>query len=143
MTTPTERLVLRRTYDAPRERVFRAWTTAEELARWYSPDDAWTVTVLALDPRVGGGGRFAFGPAGEEPWIETVEYLEIDAPRRLVFRMTLARGGTVASETTCTVELIERGGQTELVLTDEGPGADEHASGWGPALDHLTSALRG
>ena len=55
--------------------------------------------------------------------------------------MTIARGDTVLSSTRRTVELVDRGARTQLVLTDEGEGAGEHASGWGPALRHLAQVL--
>ena len=50
-----ETLVLRRTYDATRERVFHAWTDAKQMARWYTPDIESPVVVARLDLRVGGG----------------------------------------------------------------------------------------
>lgn len=136
-----ETLVLRRTYDAPPERVFRVWTDPVELRRWYSPSDDFPVLSVEVDLRIGGRSRFSFGPPGEEPYVEVDEYREIVPPRRLVFWMTLSRGGAVISETLVTIEFLDRGGRTEVVLTDEGPGAEEHASGWGPTLDHLTRAL--
>jgi hypothetical protein len=47
----------------------------------------------------------------------------------------------VFSRTRCTVELVDRGERTQLVLTDEGEEAGEHATGWAPALNNLARAL--
>ena len=54
MTEPKahENLTLRRIYDAPPERVFRAWTDPAELARWNVPADGWTIEVLEVDLHV-------------------------------------------------------------------------------------------
>jgi len=75
------------------------------------------------------------------PFVEAGEYRKVEPGRLLEFDMSLARGGTVFSRTRCTVEFLDRGVGTQLVLTDEGDGAGEHATGWGPALDHLAQLL--
>jgi hypothetical protein len=38
-------------------------------------------------------------------------------------------------------EFLDRGAGTQLVLTDEGEDAGEHATGWAPALNHLARLL--
>ena len=136
-----ETLILRRIYDAPPERVFRAWTEPAELARWNSPADGWTIEVLEVDLRVGGHYRAAFGPPGEEPYLETDEYREIVRPKRLVFTETISRGGKVLTQTLCTVEFIDLGGRTEVVLTDQGIGAEVHRGGWSRALHQLARVV--
>jgi len=141
--TGTETLTLRRIYNVPPDRVFRAWTDPAELERWNSPHDGWTLKVLELDLRVGGHYRAAFGPPGEEPYIENDEYLEITRPKRLVFTETISRAGKVLQQTVCTVELIDLGGRTDVVVTDHGVGAEVHRGGWTNALDHLAELLAG
>jgi uncharacterized protein YndB with AHSA1/START domain len=136
-----ETLTLRRIYDAPPERVFRAWTEPAELQRWNSPSDDWPLQVLEVDLRVGGVYRAAFGPPGEEPYLETDEYREIVRPTRLVFTETIRRGGQVLSQTMCTVEFIDLGGRTEVVVTDQGIGAEIHRRGWTRALGALARVL--
>jgi len=78
---------------------------------------------------------------GEAPIVETGEYREVVPGERLVFDMSLERGGTVLSRSRCTVELVDRGDRTQLILTDEGEDAGQHATGWAPALDHLARLL--
>ena len=92
-----------------------------------------TLSIDALDVRVGGRYQATFGIPGEAPIVEAGEYREVAPDERLVFDVSLARGGTVFSRTRCTVEFLDRGERTQLVLTDAG----EHASGWGMALNHL------
>jgi uncharacterized protein YndB with AHSA1/START domain len=143
MTQPKapETLTLRRIYDATPERVFHAWTDPAELARWNVPQDGWTIEVLEVDLRVGGHYRAVFGPPGKEPYLETDEYREIVRPKRLVFTETISRGGKVLTQTLCTVEFIDLGGRTEVVLKDEGIGAEVHRGGWSRALDQLARVI--
>ena len=135
--TTTETLVLRRTYGAPRAAVFRAWTDVAELARWYSPSSEFGVQRAEGEIRAGGRAEFTFGPPGEEPYVETNRYREVVPATRLVFQMTISRAGRVLSETVVTVEFRDLDGGTEVIVTDVGSGAEEHATGWGPTLDNL------
>ncbi|TMB23195.1 MAG: SRPBCC domain-containing protein [Deltaproteobacteria bacterium] len=141
MINRPDSLRIARTFAAPRERLYRAWTDAAEMARWYSPADGMTLSIDALEVRVGGRYQATSGMPGETPFVEAGEYRKVEPGRLLEFDMSLARGGTVFSRTRCTVEFLDRGVGTQLVLTDEGDGAGEHATGWGPALDHLAQLL--
>ena len=143
MTPHPDSLRIARTFAAPPARLYRAWTDAAEMARWYSPGEEMTLTIDALDVRVGGRYQATFGRSGEVPFVESGEYREVVPDRRLVFDMSLARGSDVFSRTRCTVEFVDRDGRTQLILTDEGDGAGDDATGWGPALDHLAQTLGG
>lgn len=136
-------LILRRVFDAPRERLYEAWTTQAELLCWYSAAEDFVIHSVDIDLRVGGRMRASFGPNGEEPIVETDEYLEIVPGKSLVFDMTLTRGATLISKTRVTVEFNDIGsGRSEIVLTDVGDEAWEHAQGWRPALEMLAQHLR-
>ncbi len=137
----TDSLRIARTFAAPRKRVYRAWTDASDLARWYAPGDGMNLSIDALDVRVGGRYQATFGMPGEAPFVEAGEYREVVPGERLVFDMSLARNGSVFSSSRCTVEFIDRGEWTQLILTDEGDDAGEHATGWAPALNHLARLL--
>jgi uncharacterized protein YndB with AHSA1/START domain len=141
MTTEPDGLRIARTFDAPRERVYGAWTDAADMARWNSPADRMTLSIDALDVRVGGRYRTSFGMPGEVPVVEAGEYREVVPRERLVFDSTLSRGGAVFSRTRCPVEFCDRGRRTQLVLTEEGDDAGEHAGGWGHAFDRLAGLL--
>jgi uncharacterized protein YndB with AHSA1/START domain len=54
MSSDLDSLRIARTFDASRDRVYRAWTDAADLARWYTPADGMTLSIDALDVRVGG-----------------------------------------------------------------------------------------
>ena len=76
-------LRISRRFAATRERVWHAWSDASALGRWWGPPDR-TLTVLALDFRVGGEFHFRMGD-GVDAWHARLEYREIDPPRRLVY----------------------------------------------------------
>jgi uncharacterized protein YndB with AHSA1/START domain len=137
------RLQLRRTFQATRERVFRAWTEGEALKHWYAPGEA-TVALAEVDLRVGGQWRVHMrGPEGQRYHVSGM-YREVVPPSRLVF--------TWQWETdppdhvmVVTVELLERGRATEVVLTHEGFRAEQerngHQDGWGKLFDKLDKVL--
>lgn len=83
-TTEGRDLVLTRLIDAPREKVYRAWTDPELLKQWFAPLP-WTTPRAALDVRAGGSSLVVMrGPDGNEfpnPGI----YLEVVPNERLVF----------------------------------------------------------
>jgi uncharacterized protein YndB with AHSA1/START domain len=73
-----------RVVDAPRERVWRAWTEAEQLKQWWGPK-GFVVTHLTNDLRPGGRMHYCLRmPNGEEMWGKFL-YKEITAPERLVW----------------------------------------------------------
>lgn len=137
-------LRVERRFQAPPERVFQAWTTAEALSRWSSPDEE--PAQVELDLRVGGRYRMAMtAPDGATHRVVGV-YREIDAPRRLVYTW---RWETIPDfpETVVTVEFRERvDGGTDLLLVHEGlpdsPSGRRHETGWIASLDKL-GALAG
>jgi uncharacterized protein YndB with AHSA1/START domain len=51
--TKERELVITRIFDAPREKVWKAWTDPERVKRWWGPKD-FTAPVIKIDLRVGG-----------------------------------------------------------------------------------------
>ena len=139
----TAALSLRRTFQASRERVFRAWTTPEEIKRWKGPGDR-TASVVEVDLRVGGAYRVHMrSPDGGEMRLVGV-YREVDPPKKLVYTWSWEANPEMG-ETLVTVEFLERGRATEVVLRHEFFPADEvrdqHAQGWHGSLDKLEKIL--
>jgi uncharacterized protein YndB with AHSA1/START domain len=138
-------LILRRIYNAPVARIWRAWTTAEELGRWYLAGEDHVIHFAEVDLRVGGGYRIGFGPRGKTPYVETGTYVEITPMTRLAFDagVTLGEGGALAlALERMVVELTDLGdGRTELVLTDTGRDAWKSGEGWLPCLESLARHL--
>src|SRR5687767_1594226 len=83
-TTSGEDFVITRTFDAPRDLVFKAFSEAERLAQWWGPKGC-TIRVSRLGFRPGGTFHYRMQmPDGFEMWGRFT-YREIDAPERIVF----------------------------------------------------------
>lgn len=140
----TERILeIRRTLAAPRERVFNAWTRAEELRKWFAPGPL-TTAVAESELRVGGRYRITMrGPDGVEHTVTGV-YQVVEPPKRLVYSWKWEDKPS-AGESTVTVEFNERGGSTEVVLRHEGlPNEKEiadHNHGWNGCFEKLVKAV--
>jgi uncharacterized protein YndB with AHSA1/START domain len=135
-------LRIERLIDAPRDAVFRAWTTREAMEEWYRDGDEFEVRVVDLDVRAGGRYRVEFGPSGQAPYVESGVYLEVEPPRRIVMSETLEGVDAPWADTRVTVELeAEADGKTRLVLVHERfPSRGERdiaAGGWPGFLDRI------
>jgi len=139
-------LRLERTFDAPRERVFDAWTDPKVLRRWWAASPDWDTAEAEVDLRVGGRYRLAMRDpsSGITPTVEG-EYREIDRPSRLSYTWTWVGAGAetqAGSENTLvTVEFAEDGGRTTVRLTHDGFASDAnlppHEHGWNACMDNL------
>ena len=138
------RLRLQRTYAAPVHRVFQAWIDVNDLVHWFTPDTGSPARVSDLDVSIGGGFVAAFGPPGETPWIERIQFQEIDPPHRLVMLGHMTRDGAHVAITRYTIDLVDLGDTAELTLTETGATPEqleERAGGWGGTLDNLARHL--
>lgn len=118
-------LVITRSFDAPRDLVFRALTDPERLGHWWGPK-GFTWVGGALDLRPGGSFHYCMrSPDGQDIWGTWV-YREIVPPERIVFVNSFAdeHGNTVRApfsadwplEILNTLTLTEEGGKTILTL---------------------------
>ena len=83
-TTDGRDLILTRIIDAPREKVFQAWTDPALLKQWFAPRP-WTTSVVETDVRPGGATLMVMrDPDGKEVPTRGV-YLEVVRNERLVF----------------------------------------------------------
>lgn len=146
MTGPERRhpgaIRIERTYAAPVEEVFEAWTNAELLRRWYPPGADWDTPVAEVDLRVGGRLRLVMrSPDGEE-FGGGGEYREITPPTRVVFTWAWDRPDVATGVQLVEVDLVGHpDGTTTVVMTNHGL-ADErsresHHEGWEGSFDTL------
>ncbi|HEU4886833.1 MAG TPA: SRPBCC domain-containing protein [Thermoanaerobaculia bacterium] len=117
-----------RTFHAPREMVFRAWTDPAQLASWYAPHGC-SIAFRQLDVRPGGAFHSVIRtPDGKDCWCRGI-YTELVEPERIVYTMAVADadGNLIAPadagmdpewprETTVTVTFAEQDGRTTLTL---------------------------
>jgi uncharacterized protein YndB with AHSA1/START domain len=142
---PAITLRLSRRFSAPREKVFRAWTQPEALKKWWCPG-GWAPAEIEVDLRVGGSYRIGMRrlPGGSPVYVRG-EFLEVRPPERLVY--TWRWDGALAGlrETRVTVEFLDAGEATEVVLTHEhfpDPQAwHQHRHGWIAACDRMERIL--
>jgi len=129
-TTPLLSFDLDRTYSAPPERVWSAFTRAELLQRWICPDPDWNVSACEVDPRTGGGYRMSlFYPASEPEATGkttaredrfTARYVELTPPDRIVEAITFdSTAPAFAGEMTMVVTLEEREGGAVVTIAFE------------------------
>lgn len=78
-------LVMERTFDAPREQVWKAFMDPELVPRWWGPHGTVT-TVVEMDVRPGGKWRYVSRGPDRDDVAFYGEYLEIEPPQR--FRWT-------------------------------------------------------
>jgi len=86
VSQPSDREVkVVRSFKAPRELVYRAYTTPALVKRWLLGPPGWTMPVCEMDVRVGGKFRFRWrsNEGGKEFGFHG-EFKEVDAPAKLV-----------------------------------------------------------
>ncbi|MER7399896.1 SRPBCC domain-containing protein [Streptomyces sp. NPDC000151] len=109
-----------RLFDAPRDRVFQAWTTPEALAYWYGGELEVPVEEMAMDVRAGGAWHLVVRtPDGGELPFHGV-YREIVPPERLVFTLKDASAPEDAEGELVTVALNGLGDKTEMDFQQTG-----------------------
>jgi uncharacterized protein YndB with AHSA1/START domain len=135
---PLDGISVRRWLRARPERVFEAWTRPELMTRWLFPGEAWNTHVEA-DLRIGGRYRLDMHEPDGALHRQFGEYREIVPVSRLVFTWSCPELEVVDS--VVTVELEERDGGTELILTHELPPDPDvrsgHERGWEGCLGNL------
>jgi uncharacterized protein YndB with AHSA1/START domain len=115
-------IILSRTFDAPRELVFDAWTTPEHLVHWYGPN-GFTITIHEMDVRPGGIWRLTMhGPDGRD-YNNSIVFIEVVRPNRLVYKHAPEPGSEfVGFETTVTFAAV--GEKTQLTMRQLHPTAE-------------------
>jgi uncharacterized protein YndB with AHSA1/START domain len=137
-------LTLSRTYPVAPEKVWRAWTDAEALKRWWGPAPGEPVSLAELDVRVGGRFRIVFGGADGKANECAGVYREVVPNRKLVFTWCWPNS-TPDRISLVTIMLNDLKGKTELVFRHEQffdeNARDGHQRGWTAALEGLSRFL--
>lgn len=164
----SKEIVITRIFDAPREKVWEAWTEPELIKKWWGPE-SFTAPSIKVDLRVGGKYIFAMqGPAGSE-WDKVMYsagvYQEIVPHQKLVVtdyfsdengeKMPPADFGQASdfpAEMTVTVLFEEiEGDKTKLSIIYPEPQTEAQreamlksgmVEGWNSSLDKLVQALK-
>ena len=150
-------ILITRTFDAPRELVFKAFIEPERMMRWWGPKD-YTTPYCRIDARPGGATHCCMrSPEGKDYWsIGT--YREVVAPERIVVTDSFSdpEGNVVPAsyydmgdewplEMLITLEFEEEDGGTKLTIRHEGIPAGEDSEmcgmGWSESFDKLDEYL--
>jgi uncharacterized protein YndB with AHSA1/START domain len=87
-----EPLRLSRVFHARCETVFKAWSTADAVKRWFCPE-TFSAPEATVEMRVGGTFDVCMrSPAGEEHWVRGT-FVEVTPHTRLVIDMVCTEGG--------------------------------------------------
>ena len=109
---------MKRTYEAPAQRVFDAWTSEEVLRRWFHAGHDWETTEAEVDLRVGGAVRVVMrDPHKDAEHGGGGRYTVVDPPNRLAFTWVWDRD---PHETLIEIEFDEADGGTEVRFTHNG-----------------------
>jgi uncharacterized protein YndB with AHSA1/START domain len=143
-------LVMTRTFDAPRELVFKAWTDPKQVQQWWGPH-GFTNPRCEVDARPGGAIRIDMrGPDGMVYPMKAA-FEEVREPERLVFvTSALDDKGNSMFDVRNTVTLVERRGKTELTLQAQVIRSTAVAPqylkgmevGWSQSLERLEAYVR-
>jgi uncharacterized protein YndB with AHSA1/START domain len=120
--------------------VFAAFSTPDELAKWWGPE-GFTVASLHFNPRVGDSYHIEMQPPEGDPFYLTGKFREVDPPARLAFTFVYEDPDPDDVETLVELSFRDLGESTETVLT-QGPFKTEarrelHRNGWTDSFDKL------
>lgn len=139
-------MTIRRTINAPRQRVFDAWTQPEHLKNWWRANPEWSTEIADVDLQVGGQYRLGMrDPEQEGPFVCFGEFLEITPPEKLVYTWSWEAPAMDVGKTLVTVEFLEKGDAAEIVLTHErfpsAEAASKHHEGWLACINHCAALV--
>ena len=136
-------LNMSRRINAPRDRVFEAFTKLDQLRQWWGPQ-GFTLPTAELDLRVGGKYRFDMQSPDGSVYVVGGTYTEINPPEKLAYTWHW-EGATEEPETLVTIEFRDVDGATELLLTHSKFSTPQeqanHEEGWVGCLDRLTGLV--
>ena len=142
MSTRTN-LRMERTFAAPAERVFDAFTTREVMRRWWHAEHHWETTEAEVDLRVGGAVRVVMHDTDDDVFYGGGgEYTVVERPSRLAFTWVWDDD---PRETLIEITFEEQDGATTMRFSHSGLLNEEmvrsHEGGWGTCFENLERVL--
>jgi uncharacterized protein YndB with AHSA1/START domain len=144
------RLIITRDLDAPRERVWRAWTQPEAIIRWHGPK-FYRAAQVEADVRVGGAWRACLKSENADDVVlwQSGRYLVLVPPERLEFTFAWETpdhedGPGIQTHVIVRLEELKNGG-TRMHFSQtgflSGKSAFSHSVGWNGTFDRLDKFL--
>jgi uncharacterized protein YndB with AHSA1/START domain len=150
-TTPKYELSLTRVIDAPRDKIFKAWTNPELVKQWFAPLP-WTTPHVEMDVRAGGANLFVMSDPDGNQFPNRGVYLDVVENEKLVFTDAFTSAWVPSAKPfmvgTITLEDLD-GGKTRYTATvlhwsEEDRQAHENMGfhqGWGQCTDQLAALV--
>ncbi len=145
-------VVISRTFDAPRDLVWKAWTDPAHIMQWWGPQ-GFANSSCDLELRVGGAFRLHMCAPDGNTYPCTGIFREIMEPKRIVFESTADDshpcGAGLPPRSLVTVTFDEHGGKTTLTLHTrfesqvrrDAANAARYSISWGEGLVRLEDFL--
>jgi len=143
-------LIITRIFNAPREKVFKAWTDPELLKQWFAPLP-YTTPIAELDLRPGGANLIVMRDPQGNDFPNRGVYLEVVENERLVFTNAYTRAWEPSDKPFMTVIVTfeDEGGKTKYTaLVRHWTVADREThekmgfhQGWGQCADQLEALV--
>lgn len=138
-----------RTINAPRQKVFRAWIVAEQMAQWWGPQ-GFTNPVCEIDPRPGGRILIHMRAPDGTVYPMTGTFHDVVESERLVFTAFAEdHDGNALLESHTTVTFTEQNGKTTVTVEAKAVGLAPIApqmlagmnAGWTQSLERLAEVV--
>lgn len=147
----TKTLIIERIFDAPRERVFKAWTDPNRMMNWFCCK-GFKVLSAEVDLKVDGRWRSSMESPEGNRYTETGVFHEIKEPERLVTTWAWEsredeEDCNIGYETLITIDFEQfEGNKTRMIFRQEMfesvESRDSHNQGWSEAFDNLDIYLK-
>lgn len=112
--------VIKRTFNASTERVFRAFSESDAKSQWFGGGEGWVQLERTMDFRVGGKEINSGQPSEGPTFTFDCTYFDIVTNERIVYTYELLMDKTRMSVSLATIEFKTQGDKTDLVLTEQG-----------------------
>lgn len=119
-STADREIIITRVFNAPRERVFKAWTDPKHVDRWWGPR-GFTNETFEMDVRPGGVWRYMMHSTEYGNYPNKIVYLEVVKPERLVYDH--GADDDKPPHFRVTVTFADKGQKTELTMRSVFPTA--------------------
>lgn len=144
--TESSGVTIKYTFDAPRDKVYKAWTDPKHFTNWWGPKGfSAPLDRIVMDVRPGGEWRAPIvsdEDGMEIPFAGT--YTVVEPSERLAFTVTDPSEDQATADVT-TLVFTDLGDQTELAFNQAGEmseeGVAELTAGWGQFFDKLNEYL--
>lgn len=139
-------VLIERAINAPIQRVFDAFITAEDLVNWHHAGNGWQTPYAEVDAVVGGKMKIAYADPDGTVVFELEAYIEeLDPPKRLAYRLGISTSPDDADRlVTVDFDEVEGGTNVRLEFDIEHTNDKEmQRGGWTQHVDNLQTLLEG